>query len=121
MGMEMSAYVLAGKTEDGLNCYDFAPTEPFINASIVALEWYKTPTFRLTMPIRSILADVLGVSFENAYIDFTDEEVIAACEKLKAEEQLSRFTVPNFNPELYKGLIEFFEICIANKYNISAA
>lgn len=121
MGMEMSAHVLAGKTEDGLDFYDFAPVEPFINASIVALECYKSPTFRLTMPIRTILVDVLDVSFENSYIDFTEEQAIAACEKLKSEERFHLVINRSLNAELYRGLIEFFEICIANKFSISAA
>lgn len=121
MGMEMSAYVFAGKTEEGRNRYDFAPVDLFLHASIVDLEWYKSPTFRLTHQIRGILSSVLQVSFEEGYISFSEEEAIAACKKLKAEEQLTRFTISNFDPVLYRGLIEFFEICIENKYNISAA
>jgi hypothetical protein len=84
------------------------------------LEWYKAPTFRLTNSVRRILSDVLQVSFEDACIQFSEEEASVALEKLKAEERSSLTLHPNRFPALFTGLIEFFEICNTNNYKIVA-
>jgi hypothetical protein len=120
MGMDMSAYVLAGQTDEGHNRYDFAPLDPFKHVSIVDSEWFQSPTFRLTMPLRKILKDVLHVDFSEGFISFSPAEAVEAFEKLQSQAESYQANNPSVNPELYSGLVAFFKICVENKYSISA-
>jgi hypothetical protein len=120
MGMDMSAYVYVGKTDDGHDRYDFAPLEHFNNVSIVGRASYETPTFRLSMDIQKILHDALKVKFEVAYISFTPEEAELSIPKLQAQSEiyLKKREIENYI--ICLGVMQFFRVCVKRNYNISA-